>query len=150
MQTNLSLTANFVPNPFPAVRGVYSGLMANAHGVLPDNSGYFSVALTSLGRFSGHLLCGGKRFGFSGRFDLSGAATLNVRRANAGPLTVTLHTDLAHTTDQVTGSVTDGYWSSDLTADRNVFNGLLNPAQQAGLRSFVLEKTPDKDRKSVV
>src|SRR5439155_4288624 len=30
MQTNLALAANFVTNPFPAVHGTYSGLVANA------------------------------------------------------------------------------------------------------------------------
>jgi hypothetical protein len=143
MQTNLTLVANFVTNPFPAVRGVYAGLMANTNGVTPDNSGYFTLAVGGLGAFSGHLVAGGKRYGFSSRFNLGGDATISVRRGLASPLALSLHVDLTNRSDQAVGAVSDGNWTSDVTVDRNVFNSGSNPAQQAGLRSFVLERAPD-------
>src|SRR6266516_5653184 len=104
---------------------------------------YFSLALTRSGLFSGRLLCAGHRYAFSGKFNLSGDATVNIRRGLAAPLALALHVDLNNGSDVVTGSVTDGNWTSDLTGDRNVFSATLNPAQQAGLRSFVLERAPD-------
>jgi subtilisin family serine protease len=143
MRSNLAVVANFAPNPFPAVRGAYAGIMANTNGITPDNSGYFSLALGSFGAFSGRVLTAGKRFGFSGRFDLAGNASVNVRRGLMAPLALVLNVDLVHGSDQVAGSVGDGNWISGLIADRNVFNFLYNPAQQAGLRAFILQRAPD-------
>jgi len=143
MQTNLMLVANFVTNPFPAVRGVYAGLMANTNGVTPDNSGYFALAVGSSGAFSGRVLAAGRRYGFSSRFNLDGEATISVRRGLASPLALTVHLDLTNGSDQISGIVSDGNWMSGMTGDRNVFNSWSNPAQQAGLRSFVLERAQD-------
>src|SRR6185369_5888290 len=52
-----------------------------------------------------------------------------------------LQVDLTNGTDQVFGAVTDGSWVAELSADRNVFNARFNPAEQAGSRAFVLERT---------
>ena len=143
MQTNLTLVANFVTNPFPAVRGTYSGLVANTGSVTPDNSGYFALAVTRSGFFSGNLRSAGQRNGFSGRFNLGGDATVRVRRGLAAPLALALHVDLTNVSDSVSGSLSDGTWVSPLAAGRNVFNAWSNPAQQAGLRSFILERAQD-------
>jgi len=143
MQTNLALVANFVTNPFPAVRGAYSGLVANTSSVTPDNSGCFALAITRSGFFSGSLRSAGQRNGFSGRFNLGGDATIRVRRGLSAPLALGLHVDLTNVTDNVSGSLSDGTWVSSVAGNRNVFNTLSNPAQQAGLRSFVLERAQD-------
>ncbi len=145
MQTNLALVANFVTNPFPVVRGFYSGLVTNASSVTPDNSGYFALAITRSGYFSGRLDSAGQRSGFSGRFNLSGDASINVRRGLTAPLSLGLHVDLANVTDNVSGSLSDGIWVSSVAGSRNVFNAWSNPAQQAGLRSFVLERAQDSE-----
>jgi hypothetical protein len=141
MQSNLTLVANFVPSPFPVVKGSYAGLVANANGVTPDSSGYFTLTVTASGAFTGKLLVGGNRYGFREQFNLAGDAVLTVNRAQLSPLTLTLHVDLSNGTDQVTGSVTDGNWTSALAGDRNVFNSQLNPAAQAGAGSLILENT---------
>jgi subtilisin family serine protease len=138
MQTNLTLVANFVPSPFPAVRGSYAGLMANTNDVTPESSGYFMLNVTAAGRFSGKVV-NGFGYGFAGQFNLAGDATVNVPRGALSPLHLTLHTDLTNGTDQVTGSATDGVWSADLSSDHNVFDARLNPAEQAGLRTFLFE-----------
>lgn len=143
MQTNLSLVANFVPNPFPAVHGMYGGLMVNTNGVTPGNSGSFALAVGRSGLFSGRVMTAGNRSGFTGRFNLAGESLTTVRRGLAPPLTLALHLDLTNGTDRVTGSVSDGNWNSRVVSDRNVFNALFNPAQQAGVRSFILERAQD-------
>ena len=143
MQSNLTLVATFVPNPFPKIRGYYVGLMANTNNVTPDTAGYFAVAITGSGQLSGRLLSGGQRYGFTGRLNLSGDSTMNVRRGLAAPLALALHVDLVPGTDQLTGSLSDGNWTAALAGDRNIFNPIANPAQQAGLRSFVLERAQD-------
>jgi len=143
MRTNLALVANFVTNPFPAVSGIYSGLVANTNSITPDNSGYFALAVTRSGLFSGQLRCAGQRNGFSGRFNLGGDAAIRVRRGLTAPLTLAVHVDLTNGSDNVSGSLSDGTWVSPLAGGRNVFNASSNPAQQAGLRSFVLERKQD-------
>ena len=110
-----------------------------SNGVAPANSGYFTLATTAAGAFTGKILIGGNHFGFRGRLDSVGDATVMVKRGKNIPLTLTLHADLTEGTDSVTGSVTDGGWSSELIGDRNVFNAKNNPAPQAGLRGFVLQ-----------
>ena len=55
-----------------------------------------------------------------------------------------LRVDLTNGTDQVTGALTDGTWTSNLHGDRNVFDSLANPAAQAGERSFVLERAENE------
>jgi len=143
METNLSLVANFVPTPFPVVQGAYAGLLANTNGVTPDNSGCFRLAVTGMGRFSGRLVNSGRSYGFSGQFDLTGNATVHVPRGKLNPWTIMLQVDLTNGTDQVNGSVIDGGWAAELMGDRNVFNVRQNPAQQAGLHSFVLQPAED-------
>lgn len=144
MQSNLVLTASFVPSPFPAVTGNYAGLAANTNAITPDNSGYFGVTVTASGAFSGKLLLGGGRYSFHGQFDVSGNANTIVNRGSSlTPLSFALHIDLSNGTDQVTGSLTDGAWVSGVTADKNVFNAQLNPAAQAGSRDFILQQAND-------
>jgi hypothetical protein len=125
------------------VAGCYIGLVVDVRGVLPDDSGLFRLAVTPAGRFTGRLWVGGRGYGFHGMLDLAGDATVTVKRGRLNPLTLALHLDLTNGTDQVTGSVTAGGWTSGLWGDRNVFNAKLNPALQAGTHAFVLERAED-------
>ena len=117
--------------------------MADTCGVLPDNSGLFRLAVTPAGRFTGRLWVGGRGYGFHGMLDLAGDATVTVDRGRLNPLTLALHLDLTNGTDQVTGLLTAGGWTSGLWGDRNGFNAKLNPALQAGTHAFVLEHADD-------
>jgi hypothetical protein len=141
MQPNLTLIANFVPSPFPAVKGNYAGLLSDTNGVMPENAGGFNLTVTASGLFTGKLALGGKRHGFRGQFDLNGNTVVTVKRGLSTPLILQLHADLTDGSDQVTGELTDGAWVSVLSGDRNIFNSKFNPAQQAGSRDFVLEQT---------
>jgi subtilisin family serine protease len=143
MQSNLTLTVDFVPNPFLPAKGGYGGLVLNPAGVLPDNSGCFRLMLTSGGRFTGRVWIGGRGHGFHGALDLAGDAAVSVGRGALSPLTLTLHVDLTNGADQIAGSVSDGGWTSALAGDRNVFNARSNPARQAGRHAFILEHAGD-------
>jgi len=146
MQSNLTLVAHFLPSPFTAVKGRYNGLVANEPAVTPNNSGCFALNVTVSGQFSGQITMAGMRQGFSGQFDLNGEASISVRRNLQAPLAVNLQVDLTNGTDQVSGSVSDGQWTSALGGDRNIFNSLTNPARQAGDRSFVLQRADNQAR----
>lgn len=141
MQPNLALTANFVPSPFPPVKGEYAGLAANTNAITPQNSGYFGLTVTPSGAFSGKLLIGGGRYGFHGQFNITGDASVTVNRGvTVNPLNLALHVDLSNGTDRVSGLMTDGAWVTQMSGDKNVFNSQINPAAQAGLRNFILQE----------
>jgi subtilisin family serine protease len=137
-QTNVPAN-NYESTAFSPVSGHYAGLVLNLEGVTPDNSGAFRLNVTKKGRFTGRILNQGRGHGFHGQFDATGNVSLTVKRGSRTPLTVSLRVNLVQPNDEVAGLVTDGSWSSDLSGARNVFNGRLNPAQQAGLHPFVLQ-----------
>jgi hypothetical protein len=125
------------------VKGNYAGLMAKTNGVAADSSGCFRITMAKSGRFTGRLQVGGASHGFHGQFNLAGDTEVSLHRNALSPLSISLHVDLADANDQITGQVSDGNWISQVTGDRNVFNDPLNPAPQAGLRSFILERAED-------
>ena len=136
MNSNLVLTANFVPNPFSAVAGNYSGLSLDTNGVAPESSAYFTLQVGTFGAFTGRLLQGGGSFAFRGQLNPAGEARTALLRSGRSPLAVALHLDLAHGTDQVAGTITDGVWISELLGNRNVFNARTNLAVPTGTRVF--------------
>lgn len=145
MQPGLALVAHFVPSPFPNVRGNYNGLASNDTEVTPENSGAFNVTVTAAGSFSGKVLLAGARYGFHGKFDLNGDAVVVVSRAMQSPLNVRLHLNLATPADEVTGTLSDGRWTSAMSGERNVFNAQLHPATQAGTRTLKLSRADQSE-----
>jgi len=134
--TNLSL--------FP-VTGLnkYSGLLADTNGVTTGSSGYFTIAIRPSGVFSGRVSLAGKRYGIHGQFNSAGEVTLAIPRRLDAPLTLTLRIDVLIAADHISGTLTDNHWSAQVSGDRNVFNARLNPAPQAGIRGFMLERADD-------
>ncbi len=113
MEEGLQLVANFIPNPYLAHTGGYNGLVSGG-----GMTGFLKVTMTGGGRFTGALRIGSQRYNLSGRFDHGGNASLTIRRGNLAPLVVTLHADLVGETQQITGSVSDGESTADISADR--------------------------------
>jgi len=116
MSPDLAITANFGTNIFLQAAGVYSGLFHEADGVRFPGAGFFTLTLGSRGGFSGYVSLAGGRHSFSGRFDLSGQAQVQVRRGRKTSLTMSLV--LEHEARAIHGQVGDGTWLSGLTADR--------------------------------
>jgi hypothetical protein len=139
MRSNLVLEANFVPNPFIAVKGSYHGLFYQDEGVLHESSGSITVSTTGKGIFAAKLRLAGRRHAFTGQFDLDGrAAKILPRAAPSPPLSVELSVALVSGVDQITGRITDGIWSAPLRLDRAVFNSRTNPASFAGKYTMVI------------
>ena len=137
MTSNLVVEANFVPSPFPPVKGNYAGLVANTNGVSPINSGSFRLAVTDSGLFTGKVFVEGAGYGFRGSFDLAGNASAQTHGADQ-QLGLQLHVDLTNGSEQVTGSVSAPDWISALSGDRNIYNANTNPAAQSGKHGFIL------------
>ncbi|MBI5384089.1 MAG: SBBP repeat-containing protein [Verrucomicrobia bacterium] len=118
MQTNLVLQANFVTNPFIALRGSYAGLFfATNDAQSVSNCGYFSLDLADQGTYSGRLLLGGMAAGFSGRFNVSNHSRVTVlmpvRLAEPVEVVMTLNS----TDKTLNGSVSNSVWSAELRSD---------------------------------
>lgn len=137
MQSNMSLQAHFVPNPFLRVGGTYNGLFFETNGAHHESSGDFRLRVTSSGTYKATLRLAGRRYAAKGKLNLEGKATNVIGRLGASSLTVHWAVDL-HGLDQVTGTITDGLWLSELRGDRSVFNATTNPASLAGLYTFIL------------
>ncbi|MCY2924821.1 MAG: Ig-like domain-containing protein, partial [Planctomycetota bacterium] len=125
MVSNLVLRATFVTNTFLAAKGTYNGLFYPASSQTVSNSGYFTLALTDKGGFTGRLLLAGTTNNFTGAFDFGGQAQLSVPRIGLSPLQLTLF--LSATERSIDGWVRGSLWDADLRSDlaatNNAFAG---------------------------
>lgn len=77
MQSNAFIAANFIPNPFPAIAGTYSGLFYDRAAwsnflIAPSNSGYITITVKTDGTYSGTVLFGVQKLPIAGKlqFDM--------------------------------------------------------------------------------
>jgi len=121
MVSNMTLTANFVTNPFLGVAGKYNGLFYDAtSGVSAESAGSFqNLTVLTNGIYSGRLYIGGTNYGVSGNFDLAGDASNQIARpAGLGLLSLAMHLSFDATRPQITGTVqgtNGGAWMAELT-----------------------------------
>jgi len=143
MSSNLTVAANFVPNPFPGLKGSYSGLFHPPTGDLPhEQSGYFTLAVTDKGTYTGKLLLNGGAFSISGSFGLDLSAQKTVPRKGTNEVFVGLQ--LTSNLDEVTGYVSNLWWTSDLFGYRAGFNASTHPAAgQLGPYTMLLSGSDD-------
>ncbi len=144
MQPGLTLTANFITNPFTAALvGDFSGLvMPSATQPLGGTvathatTGYLSAKLTGKGSLTGSLKIDGLSLPFTAQCDNTGvarfgptrASSLILPRAGKPGLTLALKADLTGATKQITGTL--AVWfrgakeaESNITADRHAYDG---------------------------
>src|SRR5262249_18213811 len=125
MQSNLVLQANFIPNG----AGNYAGLFYPANGMAHTNSGFLQAAITDKKAVSGKIQIGGGTYSYSGKFTTDGTFSSTVKRSKMTPLSVHLQLDIPD--DALTGTISDGVWTSPLLANR-AFYSAGSPPPQAG------------------
>ena len=118
MQSNLVLTAQFVPNPFLSAQGVYRGLFYETNGVLHESSGLLQLTIADHGGYNGSVVCGGVTTPLSGQFDLAGREQQTVTRPGHNALALDLQLEWADGSEQIKGLVGDGFWVAELLGDR--------------------------------
>jgi Immunoglobulin I-set domain/Divergent InlB B-repeat domain/Bacterial Ig domain len=101
MQEDLSVEADFVPNPFPAVRGKYSGI-SETNSPIPGPR-MLKVQVSANGAFAAVL----DNYHFSGKFSADGMASHSFSPKGIPPLLIQLQVDLIGG-NTVTGTVTEG------------------------------------------
>ena len=137
MQTNLVMTANFIPTPFgPGVAGSYNGLFYETNVVAYPSSGLLSVMVDGGGGINGKVYIGGAILTLAnGQFDPSGRANLTLSRASQHlpNLMLSLQVDLTGGSDSLTGSITpvDDAWTAAVWCGRAIYSEA-NPAPFAG------------------
>jgi len=142
MSSNLTVVANFVPNPFPGLKGTYNGLFHPATSDPPhEQSGYFTLAVTDKGTYSGKLLLNGGAFSFSGTLGLDLSAHKTVLRKGTNEINVSLQ--LTSGLDQVAGYVSNALWVSDLFGYRAGFNATNPATNQLGKYTMLLSGSDD-------
>jgi hypothetical protein len=128
---------------FPAVQwngyapagATYHGLFYVGSNVLWISAGAFDMRVTANGKFSGRLLLSGERYSLSGAMGPFGQASVTISRRNVSAVQVQF---LMAGPDQLTGSVRDGNWTAELTAERTAFDGRLRLAPQMGRYTMVI------------
>jgi trypsin-like peptidase len=121
-------TNNFLPP-----KGIYNGLFADSsNGVSSGSSGFLTLSVNVKGRFSGHLQIGAARTSFSGQFDGTGNAQLNVRHGIFHTFSIGLQLDASAGEDRIIGTVSDGNFEADLVANRAAYDGRTTFSPEAG------------------
>jgi uncharacterized repeat protein (TIGR01451 family) len=139
VSANRNLVATFIPNPFVATKGTYNGLFYETNGVEQQHAGFFTIATTTKGTFSGNLQIGGTRSSISGQFDATGTVSKVIKRGNAASLLVNLRLDFSGGGDTISGSVGDGsLWTATLVGDRAVYDGRTSTAPQLGQYTMIV------------
>ena len=130
MQYNLVLQANFVPNPFIPEQGAFNGLFLDTNDVTEASSGFFSLALTKSGTFTGKIMTSGSTYSLptATPFDLAGQVEFTLATKH-NTLTFTLQLNISDpASQQITGTVSSAAWTAALAADRGVFSPTTNKA----------------------
>jgi uncharacterized repeat protein (TIGR03803 family) len=143
VQSNLTLTANFVTNLFLAAPGTYNGLFAPTNGPRQQtNSGAITLTLTTNGAWTGKLTIGTNTPSLSGQFTLAGWSTNITKRPGLTTLTTILQLDSASQTIQ--GAVGDGSFSAAILADLAIFSPTHPAAAYEGLYTLIIPGVPSQ------
>ena len=139
MPTGLVLQANFVTNPFTALRGSYSGLFCDTNALSQASAGFVSLRTTTKGAYTGLLQIGAQRHAFSGRLGLNGLGTNSVKRGGTNTaLRMELNLNLGESVEWLAGRIFETNWTAELAAYRAVFHSRTNPAPYRGRYTLLL------------
>jgi|GEM_PF-1321937 len=131
--SNITLTVEFVKNPYATNQGTYNGILS---GVNDTNvAGFFTMTLTTNASFSYQLLIGQLTYRGTGQLNPGGTATTIV--SAKGGLTLTNYITLNPEMQQVFGMVDSGAWQAELVADWAVFNKTNKATGYSGSFTFV-------------
>lgn len=127
MSENLSLTADFVPNPFLGAGGTFTAFLGDAEQT-HRRRGRIQVTLTDLGEFTGSIEFAAIRYPFKGRLNPAGLSDLYLSDPNTNR---SLNLTLAFDPDSRAFSATVNVWEGD--ANATVFS-LLAPVPWGSTR----------------
>jgi hypothetical protein len=130
-----------VTNLFPNLTGNYYGLFAEPNARF-QSSGFATLSLNSLGKFSAKILNAGGSYSFTGALSGVGwGSNVVARGAALPPLTVVMNLNMTNSTNEILGTVSAGTnWTADLQMDRAAFSAT-NHYTNAGTFTMVFAST---------
>ena len=132
----VTVTANFIENPFPALAANYSGRVAPVNGALLTQSGTLTLKVSKLGDFTGKLRIGGDAYSIKGELLPDGTARLVIPRRKSSNLVLELALDLdPGDTGRIIGELTIDGAKLPISLDREL------PFADPG--NFTLALSPD-------
>ena len=117
MKVGMALEADFAPNPFPSVAGRYSGYTLVQTQAF-QSAGIASFNVLTSGAFTGTVALGGVNYALTGVFHPDGTYAIAIPRAGKNPVSVTLQLDVGGGTNLITGTISDGLLSGNITSVR--------------------------------
>jgi|GEM_PF-311784 len=161
MVAGLTVTANWVVNPYVEGAGSYVGLVSAHSGTAPSNSteGQLKMTLTNTGSFTGTLSLDGGSYALTGAFDVTQAAsfgtaknstvTIDRSASTRSNLVLSLFSYSNASGDQITGTVTNGSNVCDVTIQKALYSstnhapsGLLNvTSSNSGYFTLAIDPT---------
>jgi len=131
---------------FSTPRSTFYGIVLPNNAPSQTGSGTITLQLSSGGTFSSAVIAlGGVRTSFRGRFDGAGNFSSNsIARPKLGPLQLDLQLDLFDGADSITGTVSDGSFTSTVFA-AVASNNRTNNCPAKGSYTFVLAPANSSD-----
>lgn len=139
MRTNLALQANFVTNPFIqyGLARTYHGLFCISNNPQLESSGFFSMAITAKGAFSGKLIFAGKTLSLSGQFSAAMAASKTITLPSGAAAAAAFQ--LNQVDGQIDGTISNSTWTATLTG----YPGGLFPTNNTGAYTLLIPGADD-------
>ena len=111
----------------PALAAIYNGLFTNGTPAI-TNTGSLTLTLLASGSFTGRVTIEGVAYAISGTFDAAGNTTPKFinRAGTLTDLTLNLALDVDGGTQQITGQITDGVFTSTVVMDAVRYNTTTN------------------------
>ena len=142
MRSNLVLQANFILNPFISGAGTYAGFFTNATYDYTA-SGYASLVSAATLGVSGSLYIDGDKCSLSGKFDTSGQVQTTVSRNNFGKPPLTVNLRLIFGGNQITGTVSDGVFTSSLFTEKAYYSKTNIQTNYTGKYTMIFPRSDD-------
>lgn len=122
MASNLVITANFVTNPFIALKGNYNGLYQPDDSLALASAGFAQLTLADSGAFTGSLM-GATKYAISDKFWVDGSVATKAISGKKS-LSVNLQLDLTNGSRQIAGTVADSNWTAQVLFNKAASNAV--------------------------
>jgi hypothetical protein len=123
--------------------GTYTGLFYEGDQIRQNSAGAFTVTITAKGSYSGRLQFANHRNTFSGKVPDSGVVTNSLKNGRLAPLSLQLNLGNSDQSDQINGTIGDGTWAANISADRAQFSTRTNPCVWAGTYTMAIPGAVD-------
>jgi len=132
MQTNMTLRAQFKPNPFKVIAGDFHGLIFQTNATTAAHSGYFTLTTSEKGAFKVRLILGGVTHNLSGQFDADGRASAVILDERQQALSILFNLNWRSTPDLISGTLYTEGGTAEVLGDRLAFDGKAKRTPYAG------------------